>query len=621
MGFKAGDRFGGQERFRRFPEGPMKFWASRLQRQLFASALGVILILVLFSLLTIYGAAKKELTDYLREELATSFPVSKKFLDQTRRYLQAEARVIANDPRFFAAIAEGDPATAQAEAERFHSIANADLLMVVDSKLKILASVAPQDNQKLELAELEALRMFDPRGPNGLLSLGGGILLLTKMPLVAPNHGEIGYLMLGYNIDPPFAQTIKDVTHTEVCFFLGQTPVAATLDAVRAAELGRYAEPGTEKETIHEVSLLGENFLALGKDLESERPDGPAIWYYLLKSEDKVIVPLMGQIFRSFFLPVLMGTLLTILGTFFLSKKIGVRLEKLVAGVHQISSGNLEFTLPPSADDEIGRLSEAFNQMRISLKNRLAELKEAHAQAMREERLGILGRMAATIIHDFRGPMQVIQGSAELLALPEENSEKRERHSGIIIQQVDRMANMTQELLDFAKGETRTRRVVLDIEDLLTEINFQSEELCRNTPVKVDVELKKQFQIWADKEKILRVFMNLIRNAREAMAGGGEIKISAFLDRVEGIIQVSDNGPGVPVELADRLFQPFATFGKPGGTGLGLALSKKIVEEHGGTIQCDSKPGKGTTFTLHLPAGERVALETISSAETSKIVV
>ncbi|HLG94481.1 MAG TPA: HAMP domain-containing sensor histidine kinase, partial [candidate division Zixibacteria bacterium] len=277
--------------------------------------------------------------------------------------------------------------------------------------------------------------------------------------------------------------------------------------------------------------------------------------------------------------------------------------------------------LPPPADDEIGRLSEAFNQMRISLKNRLEELKEAHAQAMREERLGIVGRMAATIIHDFRGPMQIIQGSAELLALPETGVEKRERHSQIIIQEVGRMANMTQELLDFAKGETRARRVVLDIEDLLTEINFQSEELCRNTLVCVDVELKTPFQLWADKEKILRVFMNLIRNAKEAMAGGGEIKITAFLDRVEGVIQVADNGPGIPAELSERLFQPFATFGKAGGTGLGLALSKKIMEEHGGSIQCDSEPGKGTAFTIRLPAGERVALETMAYTETSKIMV
>ncbi|MGH8003597.1 MAG: ATP-binding protein [Limisphaerales bacterium] len=599
----------------------MKFGASRLQQQLFVSALGVILMLVLFSLFFIYKSAKKELTAYLEEELATSFPVSKKFLEQRQRYLEAEAQVIANDPRFFAAIADGDPSTAQAEAERFQTIVNADLLVVVDSKSKILASVMAQPEQKLKGKDLETLKKFDYQDKDGLLPLTRGIFQMVQMPLQAPGHGEIGHLLLGYAIDSSLAQRIKEITHSEVCFFLDQTPMATTLGAARTAELGRSDPPAGRREGIKEISIGDENFLVLSRNLEEDLTNQAPIWYYLLKSEDKVIVPLMNQIFRSFFLPVLIGTLVTILGSYFLSMKIGRRLEKLVAGAHQISSGNLDFTLPAPADDEIGRLSEAFNQMRISLKKRLAELKEAHTQAMREERLGLLGRMAATIIHDFRGPMQVIQGSAELLALPDENPEKRERHSGIITQQVERMANMTQELLDFAKGETRARRVVLDIEDLLTEINFQSEELCKNTPVRVDVELKKPFQLWADKEKVLRVFMNLIRNAKEAMAGGGEIKISAFLDRVEGVIQVADNGPGISTELAGRLFQPFATFGKPGGTGLGLALSKKIMEEHGGTIQCDSEPGAGTIFTVRLPAGERVALETMPYTETSKIMV
>ncbi len=599
----------------------MKFWASRLQRQLFTAALGLIIILVFFSLFTIYRSVKKELTGYLEEELATSFPVSKKFLEQRQRYLEAEAQVIANDPRFFAAIAEGDPPTTQGETERFQAIVNADLLVVVDSKSKILASVMAQPGKKLKPKDLEILKAFDFEDKDRLLPLAEGIFQMARLPLQAPGHGEIGHLLLGYAIDSALAQTIKGITHSEVCFFQNRTPVATTLDRARTAELGRSPLPVSETKGIKEISIGDENFLVLCRNLKKNFASEAPIWYYLLKSEDKIIVPLMNQIFRSFFLPVLMGTLLTILGSFFLFKKISSRLEKLVTGAHQISSGNLDFTLPPSADDEIGRLSEAFNQMRISLKNRLAKLKEAHTQALREERLGILGRMAATIIHDFRGPMQVIQGSAELLALPDKNPEKRERHSGIIVQQIDRMANMTQELLDFAKGESRTRRVVLDIEDLLTEINFQSEELCKNTPVRVDVELKKPFQLWADKEKILRVFMNLIRNAKEAMAGGGEIKITAFLDRVEGIIQVYDDGPGIPLELVGRLFQPFATFGKAGGTGLGLALSKKIIEEHGGAIQCDSEPGKGTTFTVRLPAGEKVALETLPYAETSKIMV
>lgn len=324
---------------------------------------------------------------------------------------------------------------------------------------------------------------------------------------------------------------------------------------------------------------------------------------------------------RAILLAVSLSLLLALGASIYMSRSISSPISRLRDAAIQLGKGQLDATVEVRSKDEIGVLAETFNYMRISLKNRLEELKEAHAQALREERMGLVGRMASSIIHDFRGPMQIIQGSAELLAMPELNLEKRERHSRIIIQQIGRMANMTQELLDYAKGESHARRVVLDVEDLLTELNFQTEELCRNSPVRFDAELKKPFQLWADKEKILRVLMNLIRNAKEAMPGGGSIRVVTFLDRVEGVIQVIDDGPGIPKELAGRLFEPFATFGKAGGTGLGLALSKKIIEEHGGTIQCESEPGKGTTFTIRLPAGERVALETLTDTDTTKILV
>ena len=93
------------------------------------------------------------------------------------------------------------------------------------------------------------------------------------------------------------------------------------------------------------------------------------------------------------------------------------------------------------------------------------------------------------------------------------------------------------------------------------------------------------------------------------------------MEGTEGVIQVADNGPGIAPELRGRLFEPFATFGKAGGTGLGLALSKKIIDDHGGSIQCVSEPGKGTTFTIRLPAGEKVTLETAVSSNLTKITI
>lgn len=602
----------------------MKLSAVKLQSRLVLFGFFLILGMIIVSFLLVYQAVKKELTAHLQSDMTSTDLVLKKFIDDRYRHLLAEGEVIANDPRFFASMVDGDRQTAQAEAERFQRIINSDLLIVCDHQARLLALVLPF-NQGVEAGPIE--QFFKKSGdsqPRGLLEIGGKVYQVAQTPLLAAGQGHIGKLILGFAVDSALAQTLKELTHSEVVFFLGEKPLASTLSDERSERLAEklFLSPDLHKTT--ELSLDDKTFLVLAEKLEAENLDYPLV-YGLLRSRNELVEPVMGEvkrkIFKSFFVLILLGLFITILGSLFLSIRIGTRLDRLVTGAHQISSGNLDFNLATGPDDEIGRLAEAFNQMRIALKNRLEELKEAHAKAMREDRLGIVGQMASTIIHDFRGPMQIIQGSAELLSMPGAPEEKKQRHSKIIVQQVERMADMAQELLDFAKGESRTRKSILAIDDLLTVLNVQADEFCRNSLVKFRADLNKPFQIWADKEKLLRVLANLVKNAKEAMPGGGQINVTAFLHGAEGVIQVSDDGPGLAPEITGRLFEPFATFGKKGGTGLGLALSKKIIDDHGGTIQCESEPDRGTTFTIRLPAGEKVILETQPASDTAKVVI
>lgn len=602
----------------------MRLSASRLQRRLVLVAFFLILGLVFFSFLLVYHAVKKELSSHLEADLVSSQLVFEKFLEERYHYLLAQGEVIANDPRFFASIAEQDRLTAEEEAHRFRNIVKSDLFAICDTAARLLASVAVLESDNLSNSDTLLIQSLCRSQPRGMLNISQTIYQVVRIPLLAAGEGMVGNLILGYTIDSALAQTLKDMTRSEVAFFLGNKLLASTLPPAAETKMAQNPPAAVDLPRVVETELKGETFLSLSQRLDFSITRKP-VYYCLLRSRDAALKPVMKEIltrvFKSFFVIILLGSFVTILGTLFLSVRIGQRLEKLVAGAHQISSGNLDFALPPGPDDELGRLSEAFNHMRISLKNRLEELKEAHEAALRQERLGIIGRMASSIIHDFRGPMQIIQGSAELLSLPGAPEEKKRRHTQIIVQQVQRMADMTQELLDFAKGESRAKKQILAIEDLLTGLNFQADELCRNSLVKFRADLNKPFQLWADKEKLLRVLANLVKNAKEAMPAGGEIKVTAFLDGMEGVIQVADNGPGLPPELAGRLFEPFATFGKKGGTGLGLAMAKKIIEEHDGTLQCESEPGRGTTFTIRLPAGERVVLQTTGNVDTDKVVI
>lgn len=232
---------------------------------------------------------------------------------------------------------------------------------------------------------------------------------------------------------------------------------------------------------------------------------------------------------------------------------------------------------------------------------RTIEEAKRRAEEAREERLHTIGQALSGVVHDFRSPMTVIGGYAEICAT-EENEEKRREFLSIITQQIDHVNGMVGELLAFSRGETTfyqrkvfVNRFVQDLRDLLAqEVKTKNAELT--------IAGRYDGAAIFDPIKITRVLTNLVRNALEA-GRDGTMKIHVLIDK-DGddlVFSVRDNGPGVPDAIADKLFESFVTSGKKNGTGLGLALSRRLIEEHGGAITFASKKDKGTTFTFALP--------------------
>ncbi len=216
------------------------------------------------------------------------------------------------------------------------------------------------------------------------------------------------------------------------------------------------------------------------------------------------------------------------------------------------------------------------------------------------DRLTSIGRMLAGLLHDLKTPMTIISGYAQLMAAADE-AEQREKYVDQIQRQFDLMAGMTREVLAFARGDS----------DLLIRkvyVNKYSEELATQLGAAVagrgiDFELEARYDgiAYFDEQKLMRVFHNLTSNAVEAMPEGGRLKVRIDKEGNELVWTVTDNGPGIPTQVRGRLFELFAT-GRKGGTGLGLAIVKKVVDDHHGTIHCDSSPD-GTTFQIRMPAG------------------
>ena len=214
------------------------------------------------------------------------------------------------------------------------------------------------------------------------------------------------------------------------------------------------------------------------------------------------------------------------------------------------------------------------------------------------DRLASIGRMLAGLLHDLKTPMTIISGYAQLMAACDE-APQREKYVEQIQRQFDLMAGMTREVLAFARGDSDlvVRKVYMN--RFADELAVQLGAAIAGRGIALEVIATYDGVAYFDEQKFLRVFHNLTSNAIEAMPDGGRLQIVIDRDGDQLLISVKDTGPGIPAEVHARLFELFAT-GRKGGTGLGLAIVKRVVDDHHGTIRCETGP-TGTTFSIRIP--------------------
>jgi signal transduction histidine kinase len=234
---------------------------------------------------------------------------------------------------------------------------------------------------------------------------------------------------------------------------------------------------------------------------------------------------------------------------------------------------------------------------------RAITLGKSREEEERKKRLAVIGQMISGVVHDLRTPMTIISGYAQIMAGEDDRAE-REKASEVILKQFDTINGMIKETLAFAKGERELLLRKVYLNRFLDEVSEYLERDFAAHAVELKVQAGFKGAVRVDENKLKRLVYNIARNAVEAMPEGGRFTLSTELDEAEGMVvfKFSDTGQGIPAEVGDRLFESFVTHGKPNGTGLGLAMCKKIAVEHGGDISFKSKPGKGTTFVLRIPA-------------------
>ena len=261
----------------------------------------------------------------------------------------------------------------------------------------------------------------------------------------------------------------------------------------------------------------------------------------------------------------------------------------------------------PFRPTEVRLLGVLASRAALALENHLYQ-----RELISSERLAALGAMAGMLAHDFRNPMTVVRGHAEMLLQDSLLPQNVRQQAELIIRMVDRLDRMTGEILDFARAGGRVVRRRLALRRFLGGLADDLETELPGLTVVRDLAVPDDASGALDEDKVRRAVGNLASNARDVMGGRGRIHLSARLVPADGdgaperlLLEVADEGPGVPPEIRATLFEPFVTARKKGGTGLGLAVARRFVEDHGGTIELaasetGSVPG-GARFRILLP--------------------
>ncbi|MBV9104406.1 MAG: cyclic nucleotide-binding domain-containing protein [Verrucomicrobia bacterium] len=221
-------------------------------------------------------------------------------------------------------------------------------------------------------------------------------------------------------------------------------------------------------------------------------------------------------------------------------------------------------------------------------------------QLLQNERLTLLGSMVGSIVHDLKNPISAILSSVDYLEKTAPSDSVRQL-AEIIQSSALGIIEMSEELLGFARGKVNLRPRVTSVRRLMELLEKEILNQIRNTQVRLMLQVIDADDLILDEARFTRCLANIVKNAKEALGDQGTITIRFREAGSELRVSISDNGPGVPESIRSRIFEPFVSYGKKYGTGLGMAIAKSTVDAHGGRIWLESEMGKGTTFHVVLP--------------------
>lgn len=536
----------------------------------------------------------------LEDEVQASFQAYRSLLQSRARTLASLSLMLSQMSDVRAAFGTGDQVTIRDTAGELWSKVSEEnaLFLVTDPKGKLVASLSGA-TESAAWRELEVVRRAAPRFPeqaSGFMLKDGNLYQIAVTPVSVQSGRGLATVLLdvlvaGFKVDPLVAQRLKEATGGSEFLFLSQGRViASTLNPRATSELTRaIVSRGAGKlSTISDGVMEYAPLRTELKDIE-DRTIGELWIFRSFENATQRLAALRRTIIMLGLFAVLVGLGLTYL----LARKIMEPVEKLDLAAAEVARQNYDYRVPVHGHDELGRLAETFNNM-------CASIQSARRELIRQERISTIGRLSSSIVHDLRNPLAAIYGGAEIMVDSELAPPQLKRLAGNIYRASRRIQELLQDLVNVGRGKSEGAEVCR-LSEVVAAACDSLAGPADAQGVDVRLEIPDSIELPLERARLERVFVNLIGNALEAMPAGGEITISATLETDNVTILVADNGPGISLDIRDHLFQPFVSSGKKNGLGLGLALSRQTVLDHGGDMWVKSEPDRGARFFMRLP--------------------
>lgn len=575
-------------------------WTHGLRtRALLILAMAVITMgATLVSLLAIRRPLTNLIVQNISSDLLHSLAIFENIQAQQMAALDRQNALLADLPTLKALMTTSDERTIADGAVEFWKISGSDLFALADRDGVVKAAYLKGASTDAQF-RANLSHFLSARAARYLVSTKG-LYGCSVEPLYFGGRSEgilLGYVISGFAIDHGAMESLSRATSVHAAFRSLDRTLASSLSASNGLALA-FARPSHDAEPF-KVVIDGEQFLAVSHDF-SPRATAPLTLIELksLDREERAIRQIDRLVLLAGILALVLGAVLMVV----LSRLVTRPLEQLITGVRAFGCGDSTHTLPYRGTREVRELSGAFARMR-------REITRANHALIESERLATIGRMASSVSHDLRHYLSAIYANSEFLASDKLPAADRAEVLAEIRAAVDGTTEMLESLLMFGRTGATLRS-----QQSIAALAERALSMVRTHPDAAGVALTLRTETPAgskalvDAKQIERAIYNLLLNACEAPrkpSVTATVEITVMSGEKEIVIEVSDNGEGIPDSIRATLFQPFVSEGKHKGSGLGLTLTQSIAAEHGGSVALvSSRPGE-TVFRMTIARSSR----------------